>query len=175
MHSLKTLKLSIVSWILIFTSASASATVINHALTSTATASSSYLANTPNLAADGNTSTLWNSGGHTAWINFDLGSAKSISKITGLVIQNPSGATEHQIYLDNILSHTWSGITTNGDLLTWLLPTATTVQNIRIQTSSSPSWVAWAEVSIAEVPVPAPLVLMGLGILAIGITKKRKA
>lgn len=170
----------IIASMLFFASSNATATVINHALTSTVTASSEWLTNTPDLAADGDTSTLWNAGDFPIqWINFDLGSAKSISKITGLVVQTPSPAdTIHQIYLDNLLSHTWSGITANGDLLTWLLPTATNVQNIKIQTTVSPSWVAWAEVSIEEeipVPAPAPLALMCLGLAALVYNRRKKA
>jgi hypothetical protein len=117
--------------------------------TTTVTASNVYKNHIPENVIDSDEETSWNSGIHPfQWIDINLGSEKEVSEITALVAQSPSGDTTHNIFLDGVLSHTWEGETENKQNLTWTLPEATIVQNIRIETDSSPSWVAWAEISV---------------------------
>jgi hypothetical protein len=69
-------------------------------------------------------------------------------KITALVDQTPSGTTNHQVTLDgrSTPEFSWTGVTSNGDLLTHRFGTLQTAQKVRITTIASPSWVAWREI-----------------------------
>jgi RHS repeat-associated protein len=109
--------------------------------------------NEPSKAIDNSTSSFWSSGGPAQqWIELDLGTTYTISKIRLLVNQLPNGATTHQIYGGPTtgslsLLGTLSGTTQNGQ---WLqFDTATTnVRYVRVTTTSSPSWVAWSEIEV---------------------------
>ena len=155
------------------------ATSINYALNGTATASSSWNEHVPENVIDGDNTTYWNSGRFpSAWVEIDLGASKDIAEIKASVAQLPEGSTVHNIYLDNVLSHTWSQFTDVGDLLTWVLPTNTDAQLIKIETISSPSWVAWGDISVlnevSQVPVPATIWMFGTSLIGlIGVKKKR--
>jgi hypothetical protein len=112
-----------------------------------ATFSSSGNAANARLAFDGNPITFWNSGGFPVqYVEIDFGSPQSFSKITALVGQTPSGTTNHQVTLDGTPAFSWTGVTSNGDLLTHKFGTAQTAQKVRITTTASPSWVAWSEI-----------------------------
>ncbi len=157
--------------------APAAAAPINYALGGTVTASSSWAGNGPANVIDGNSSTVWNSGGFLlAWIQIDLGVSQMINEVDAFVVQSPAGNTVHNLYLDNVLMHTWNQVTSNGDLLTWVLPAATNVQLIKLETVTSPSWVAWGEISVlgnaAQVPAPTAFVLLALGLVAVVSMKK---
>lgn len=121
-----------------------------------ATASSSYLSYTPNLAIDNNTGTSWNGGGFPAkWIDVDLGAQKTLTAFRLLTNQSPSGATTHNIYVkSNIndaytLAKTFNGTTTGDQWLEhYLLNAVSNVRYVRVETTVSPSWVAWKEISL---------------------------
>lgn len=104
---------------------------------------------------DGNTSTSWNSGRFApSWIQLDLGSLTTISKISLNVNQFPSGNTKHVIMggpsedqlkeLEQIVS-----FTENRD---WIYTSFTSsfdnIRYIRIITEKSPSWVSWREIEV---------------------------
>ena len=115
----------------------------------TVTASSFYQESIPANAIDSDEKTSWNAGAHPfQWININLGAEQEISEITALVVQSPSGFTAHNLFLDDVLSHSWNEETENGQVLTWALPEGVIAQNIRIETNTSDSWVAWSEISV---------------------------
>lgn len=125
------------------------AEIVNLSAGATATASNSLPAHSPMAAIDSNNESGWNSGIAPAqWIEIDLGARKEISEIKALVDQTPAGETVHNIYFDNILGHTWAGITDKNGLLSVVLPTKISAQKIRIETITSPSWVGWYEIAI---------------------------
>ncbi|MCK5828688.1 MAG: discoidin domain-containing protein [Methylococcales bacterium] len=115
----------------------------------TATASKSLNEFKPENAIDSNPLTGWNSGiNPPQWIEINLGSRKEISEIKAVVDQSPAGNTIHNVYFDNVLSHTWDQVTEKSSPLTLTLPSPIKAQKIRIETTTSPSWVAWYEVSV---------------------------
>jgi len=109
------------------------------------------------LAVDGDFGTLWNSGGGpTQWIEIDLGEAFDISEIRLTVSQYPSGKTTHQIKGKgpqagdpDILLHTLDGNTQDGDELLYQLDDSIgSIRYLRVETTTSPSWVAWREIEV---------------------------
>ncbi|MCV6622749.1 MAG: discoidin domain-containing protein [Cellvibrionaceae bacterium] len=126
-----------------------------------ASASSSYGSGTPSKAIDGNASTTWNAGGSaTRWITVDLGAQYQISYVRMRVNQHPSGQTTHRVYAgasSSGMSYVTqlSGNTSSGQ---WLTASGNygTVRYIKVETTQSPSWVAWFEIQpYGTVPPPA--------------------
>jgi hypothetical protein len=87
------------------------------------------------------------------WIDFDLGSVKSISNITMVVEQSPPGVTCHSIKADltpaplQVLA-TLQGHTSNGQVIHATWP-AISARYVRVETTASPSWVAWRSIVIS--------------------------
>ncbi len=133
----------------------------NYAPTSSISASSIAGELDTAFVADGKTETSWGSGTFpAAWIAFDFGESKAITEINAIVDQKPFGDTTHQVFLDDILSHTWQGNTKTDDTLTWIPPAGTRAQKVRVETIASPSWVGWKEISIDgpdAAPAPNPI------------------
>jgi len=111
----------------------------------------------PEMAVDENEGTQWNAGAHAPqWIEIDLQGTFRITEIRLLVAQYPAGATVHRIQVRTANStvytavHEFSGATNEGD---WLVFTLTAplenVRTIRVETVSSPSWVAWKEIRVS--------------------------
>jgi hypothetical protein len=105
------------------------------------------------LAVDGNHATSWSSGhAAPAWIEFDLGSVKTVKAIrltpemsptTGTVVQNVyAGMTA----FPTTLVKTFSGTATILEPIA--LAVNSSVRYVRIETASSPSWIAWREIEI---------------------------
>ena len=112
-------------------------------------------------AVDGNPATLWNAGAlPTQWIEIDLGSPASVDEIRAYVAQFPDGNTTHEIWVaDSSKVYTMveaiSGNTVNGQILNRVYnPALTSVQWIKIITTTSPSWVAWWEIQVCLTPSP---------------------
>lgn len=109
------------------------------------------------LAVDGDLGTLWNSGGGpTQWIELDLGAEYTIGQIGLSMSQYPEGRTVHRIYgagADHQFAelNAFDGFTKDGDVLTFLPDEPlTAIQFIRVETVTSPSWVAWREIEVID-------------------------
>jgi hypothetical protein len=88
------------------------------------------------------------------WIEIDLGQERSVELVRLLVAQDPPGGTSHIVSARGE-SGDWheiailTGDTSDGQ---WLeVPLAEPLEGIRyigVETVTSPSWVAWREISI---------------------------
>ena len=115
------------------------------------TASSSYETGVPSNAVDGDATTQWNAGHHPpAWIELDLGAAYAVDRVTLIVEQTPAGPTVHNVYFGNesrafTLVQVLSGQTADGQVLSFAPQAGSGVRYVKVETTSSPSWVAWNE------------------------------
>lgn len=125
------------------------------------TASRSLPDQTPANAVDDNAGTSWGAGADAVqWIQIDLQGNYRITEIRLLVGQYPNGNTVHRVQVRASSSdayqavHEFSGSTNDND---WLIFTPDTplenVSQIRIQTITSPSWVAWKEIQVYGEPI----------------------
>jgi hypothetical protein len=117
----------------------------------------------PSQAVDGSPWTFWNSGAYAPqWIEVDLEAPYPLSMIRASITQLPDGVTTHRFLtagpnpLDEFqLRSTFSGFTKDQQVLAQPGP-ADEVEFIRIETTASPSWVAWREIealsSCADIP-----------------------
>lgn len=112
----------------------------------------------PENAVDG-TGEQWGAGaGPPQWIEINLGKSFSVKEIRLTVSQYPEGETTHQIYArgpgqDLQLVHTFQGFTKDKQVLVFEPESPLRdVQYIRVQTVSSPSWVAWKEIEVIQAP-----------------------
>ena len=140
----------------------------------TYSASSSWSWQTPDMAFDGNPATPWNAGhGPPAWLQVDLGSAYALTKFDFVVNQLPVvGYTTHDLFVDGVLVHTFSGTTFNTQMLEWIPSSPIPGETVRIETTFSPSWVAWYEAEVFGEVVPEAtslLVWALLGALGLGL------
>ncbi len=110
----------------------------------------------PELAVDGDTATQWGAGADAPqWIEIDLEGAFDVSEIRLWVAQFPEGPTRHRILVRTAgatqltLVHEFVGSTQAQDLLVFK-PEASipNVESVRVESISSPSWIAWAEIQI---------------------------
>jgi hypothetical protein len=125
------------------------------------TASSSFGNQQPSLAVDGNPFTYWNSGNFSPeWIEVDLGAPESVGEIALSITQLPDGYTEHRVYGrlsatdPYTLLHVFAGPTVDVQTLRTTLDTPFTARYIRIQTTTSPSWVGWREIGVYPAQTP---------------------
>jgi len=135
--------------------------VNNLAYQKPARASASLSAEPPAHAVDENNITQWGAGSHAPqWIEIDLGQVYRITEIRLLVAQWPEGDTVHRIRGRSasgtfVELHTFRQKTKGGD---WLILSPEIpfegIQIIRIDTLSSPSWVAWGEIQVYGEAVP---------------------
>jgi hypothetical protein len=121
----------------------------NVALHKAVTASSNL--SPPAWAVDGSEGTVWNAGAHPIQhITVDLDATYTLSRIELVVEQTPPGRTVHVVKggtdlsalreLDRIESETASNQTINR-IGPW-----PKIRWLRIETTNSPSWVAWREI-----------------------------
>jgi hypothetical protein len=123
-----------------------------------ATASNAAAGEGPERAVDDNTETTWIAGDFAPqWIEIDLEGAYTIAEVRLLVAQSPEGETVHRLWVrgpegGETLAHEFSGTTSDNE---WLVFTPEAplenVRYIRVETVSSPSWVAWREVQVQGV------------------------
>lgn len=121
-----------------------------------ARASSSLAQEPPANALDDNSATHWGAGAFPVqWIEVDLQGAHRITEIRLQVAQYPAGNTIHRVQVRTastdafVTVHEFTGFTQDND---WLVFTPDIplekVVFIRIQTTSSPSWVAWKQIQV---------------------------
>jgi hypothetical protein len=128
----------------------------NLALGKPATASKSVPGSPPSGAVDGVTEFTWNAGDFAPqWIEIDLGSPQTIGRLALLTTQLPEGDTVHRVLGKAApgdpyqLLHEFAGFSTEGQWLTHAPPTPwTDIRFVRVETTVSPSWVAWREIEI---------------------------
>jgi PASTA domain len=135
----------------------------NVALGKAAYASQEIPGNEASMAVDGSPWTYWNSGDYPPqWIAIDLGAPYPLSAIRALITQLPDGVTTHSLLtagpnpLDEFqLLTTFSGFTVDQQVLEHAGP-PDEVEFVLIETTASPSWVAWREVqalsTCADIP-----------------------
>jgi hypothetical protein len=107
----------------------------------------------PDMAVDGSRWTYWSSGDYAPqWIAIDLGAPYPLSKIRADITQLPDGYTVHEIWVagpnprdEFQLLHTFAGFTKDLDILEAPGPPQL-VEYIEVETTQSPSWVAWREI-----------------------------
>lgn len=108
-------------------------------------------------AVDGDVATAWNSGGFPLqWIQVDLGRSYDIAEIRLTVEQTPPGQTIHVVYgqgegtggaFDQL--HIFSGTTASFDVLIFAPPEPLRgIRTVRIETTTTPSWVGWREIEV---------------------------
>ena len=109
------------------------------------------------LAVDGDLGTLWNSGGGpNQWIEIDLGAEYSLQEISLTTSQSPEGRTVHRILGKSEAGQfteltTFDGNTSDGQTLTFApLQPIQGIRFIRVETTISPSWVAWREIEVID-------------------------
>ena len=127
--------------------------LINDALI---TSSSFIEGHTPDLVFDQDVETLWSSGSSAPqWIQIDLQHDYFISEIDMVTDQYPDGYTVHLLKAKNenepdfSLIETFSGNTQTNQTITYTAPIPLhAYRYIRVETTQSPSWVAWREITI---------------------------
>jgi hypothetical protein len=123
-------------------------------------ASAALPAEPPANAVDESLGTQWGSGSDAPqWIEIDLQEAYRVTEVRLLVAQYPEGPTIHRVYLrrarDWEQAYEFAGETRPGDWLI-LMPAAPfdDVTAVRVETVSSPSWVAWSEIQVLGEATP---------------------
>lgn len=98
-------------------------------------------------------------------MEIDLGAPHAISSIRLTVAQSPAGSTEHLVYGRGpgendplLLLDTLVGFTSSGQDIS-LTPEQPwrAIQSLRIETTKSPSWVAWMDIRIVTAIEESPL------------------
>lgn len=140
-----------------FTVLAAQAPENDLALGRPATASRSDPGSPPSDAVDGLYDTSWNAGDFAPqWIQIDLGTAQTVGRIRLIVAQNPPGYTDHRIWVrgpntgdPERLACELTGNTGDPQSLICQPPNPITdVRYVRVETLTSPSWIAWREIEI---------------------------
>jgi hypothetical protein len=105
-------------------------------------------------AVDGSTGTAWVSGGDAPqWIEIDLGAPARVAEVRMRVAQTPAGHTAHRVLASTpagwLTLAELAGSTLDDQVLT-VRPSQPLdgVRAIRVETSQSPSWVAWKEIEV---------------------------
>jgi F5/8 type C domain len=120
-----------------------------------ATASSEYPGAPASLAVDGDWWSYWSSGNFPPqWIEIDLGSAQSVAEIDLGVTQLPDSFTDHRRYGKANASDPYTlladfnGFTVDQEVLRYSAATPQQLRFIRVETTSSASWVGWREIEV---------------------------
>jgi hypothetical protein len=108
-------------------------------------------------AVDGKSETWWGAGAFPPqWVEVDLGANYVIAEIRLLPSQTPTGKTIHRLFVKGIstndeyeILHTFQGVTADSRWIVLKFPEALRgVRYVRIETTSSSSWVSWREVEV---------------------------
>jgi len=115
------------------------------------------------FAVDGDPGTIWNSGDFPPqWIEIDLEQPRAIREIRLMISQYPSGRTVHRLLgkgpgTDGAfrLLCAFDGTTDDSQVLTCMEGAPWQgLQVIRVESSSSPSWVGWREIEVVDAGSP---------------------
>jgi hypothetical protein len=113
------------------------------------------LPNQPGSNAVDGTDAQWGSGGHPPqWVEIDLGKPSTIRTIRLQVAQYPDGETVHRLWGkgasgDYQLLHEFHGVTQDNQILEFAPPAPLqAIQFVKVETTSSPSWVSWKEIQV---------------------------
>ncbi len=123
-------------------------------------ASSATPAGPPTGPFDGNLDTTWNSGGFpVAWIEIDFVKPVTPTTIRLMASQLPNtGHTIHDVYgradgqIEEVILYKFDGTTNNAEWMSWPLADSGPIRYLRIETTSSPSWVSWTEIEVSVAP-----------------------
>jgi hypothetical protein len=107
-------------------------------------------------AIDGAPGTVWISGGGPPqWIEIELGRPGEVASIELVVAQSPDGQTRHRVLVGTKRTDlrevaVLRGPTSDGQTLTVDLDgdAGRGVRLVRVETTASPSWVAWREIRV---------------------------
>lgn len=125
----------------------------------TATATASYQANTPDLFVDGNPGTYWNAGGYTGSITVAFPKAVTLDGVRFLTVASPQATETYTVYgitggnPTNIGTATVS-VPAGLGLAAPIAVTLGTYDAIRVDVSSQGSWAALAELSLLTPQCP---------------------
>lgn len=94
--------------------------------------------------------------GPTQWLELDLRREATLEKVRLLVAQDPAGATTHRVWGRGgesgdpyVLLHTFRRFTADLDVLRHrFTPGVPGIRYLMVETTESPSWVAWRRVSV---------------------------
>lgn len=127
----------------------------NAALGKSVKASRSLTDNPPGMAVDGSFTNWWCAGAPALqWIEVDLQAPCTVTKVQLTVSQSPAGETVHRVWGRGSkgaskLLREFKGVTKDGQMLECAPQTSWEgIQYIKIETVSSPSWVAWREIGV---------------------------
>jgi len=120
------------------------------------TASKSLTEEPPSQVVDDNAGTQWSAGeGPVQWIQIDLQGQYRITKIELLISQYPAGDTVHRVQVRASEADAYETVYEFNESTAdneWLFFRPETplehVNQIRIETIDSPSWVAWKEIQV---------------------------
>jgi TolB protein len=113
--------------------------------------------NPARMAVDGNLDNWWGAGAFAPqWIEIDLGANYVIGEFKLLPSQSPSGKTVHRLLVkgpatsdEYELVNVFEGVTIDFRWLVYKLPESLRgIRYIRVETTSSPSWVSWREIEV---------------------------
>jgi hypothetical protein len=126
---------------------------------STATASGTYMSQTPSLTIDGNIATYWNGGGTLESLTITFPTAQTISGVAIAATASPASSETY-----TITGHQ-GGVLQNLGMATLSVPATTTIlpaigvtpgayTDITLHVTSTTSWVAIAEVTLVTPSCP---------------------
>lgn len=110
-------------------------------------------------AFDRDPATAWNSGGRApGWIEIVFDRPRHMNKLIVTIEQSPAGTTRHEIVAtfkdgSSRKVYEFTGPTKNGQRIEMAIrPKIAGVTRLRLVTTESPSWVAWAEIDVLSSP-----------------------
>ena len=127
----------------------------NLALGRSVTASNAYPGNPAALAVDGDWFTYWSAGNFPPqWIEVDLGAVKGVAEIDIGITQLPDCPTVHRLLgrtsasESHVVLREFSGSTVDQQNLRYSAERPRELRYIRVETTSSCSWVGWREIVV---------------------------
>lgn len=128
----------------------------NMALNKPVRVSRSLNENPPGMAVDGDFNNWWGAGdGPPQWIEIDLQTQATVEAFRLAISQFPEGQTVHRLEVKSARNdsyhrvHEFRGFTRDTEVLEFIpaVPLED-VRFVRVETTSSPSWVAWREIVV---------------------------